>query len=67
MTYAETFKDIETAERNRRMEIIVRLNKLWDKKQACVDEAKQKRIEKQINLVARQERSWMKEVAWFLY
>lgn len=67
MTYAETFKGIGTEEQTRRMGAIAKLNKLWDKKQTCGDEAENKRLQKQINLIARQERFWMKEVAWFLY
>lgn len=49
------------------MEAVNRMNILWIKKQVCEDSEKAKRIEKQIKMIARQEQSWMKNVAFFLY
>ena len=67
MTFKQLFKGLDSAESERRMGIIVRLNILWDKLQKCDDEAKQKRIRKQIDTIRRQETGWMKDIAWFLY
>lgn len=67
MTYAQMGKGISATEMERRMEVVVRMNKLWDKRNACEDKAEQKRIDKRIDSIRRAETSWMKEAAWFLY
>lgn len=67
MTIKEAMKGVSTQEQERRMGIVERMNILWVKAQKCEDEAKVKRINKQIKLMARQEQSWMKNVAFFLY
>lgn len=67
MTYAQIMKNVNTEERERRMEAIDRMNILWNKKQKCDDPAKVKRIESRIKEIARQEKFWLKEIAWFLY
>ena len=67
MTYAQMAKGIAPAEMERRMGVVVRMNILWDKRNACEDKAKQKRIDKQIDSIRRAETSWLKEAAWFLY
>ena len=67
MAIKEIMKGISTEESIRRMKAVEKMNKLWDKKQVCEDSEEAKRIEKKIRLIARQERFWMKEVAFFLY
>lgn len=67
MTYAQMAKKTAPAEMERRMGVVTRMNVLWDKRNACEDKAKQKRIDKQIDSIRRAETSWLREVAWFLY
>ena len=67
MTFKQIFKGLDNIESERRMEVVVRMNILWDKLQKCDDNAKQKRIRKQIDTIRRQETSWLKEAAFFLY
>ena len=67
MTIKEAMKGVSTQEQERRMGIVERMNILWVKAQKCDDEAKVKRINKQIKQMARQEQRWMKNVAFFLY
>lgn len=67
MTFKQIFKGLDSAESDRRMEVVVRMNILWDKLQACEDAMKQKRIRKQIDTIRRQETNWLKEAAFFLY
>ena len=67
MTIKEAMKGISTEEANRRMDAVNRMNILYYKKQSCEDENKQKRIDRNIKKIARQEQSWMKNVAFFLY
>ena len=67
MTYAQIMKDVAAPEAERRMGVVVRMNILWDKRNACEDKAKQKRIDKQIDSIRRAETGWLKEAAWFLY
>lgn len=67
MKISEIMKGVSTEEQNRRMEAVNRMNILWNKKQVCEDSEKVKRIEKRIKEIARQEQSWLKNVAFFLY
>ena len=67
MSIKEIMKDVSTEEANRRMEAVNRMNILYNKKQACEDSEKVKRIEKKIKQIAREEQFWMKNVAFFLY
>lgn len=67
MTIKEAMKGVSTEESNRRMEAVNRMNILYNKKQVCEDKDKAKRIDGQIRKIARQEQSWMKNVAFFLY
>lgn len=67
MKISEIMKNVSTEEREHRMEAIDRMNILWNKKQKCDDPAKVKRIESRIKEIARQEKFWLKEIAWFLY
>lgn len=67
MKISEIMKGVSTEEQERRMEAVNRMNILWNKKQVCEDSAKVKRIEKKIRQIARQEQSWLKNVAFFLY
>lgn len=67
MTFKQLFKGLDSAESERRMEVVVRMNILWDKLQGCEDAMKQKRIRKQIDTIRRQETNWLKEAAFFLY
>lgn len=67
MKISDIMKNVNTEERERRMEAINRMNILWNKKQKCDDAAKVKRIESRIKEIARQEKFWLKEIAWFIY
>lgn len=67
MKISEIMKNVSTEEQERRMDAVNRMNILWNKKEACEDSAKVKRIEKQIKMIARQEQSWLKNIAFFLY
>ena len=67
MTIKEIMNGVSTQEQERRMDAVNRMNILYGKMQKCEDDAKKKRINKQIKLIARQEQSWMKNVAFFLY
>ena len=67
MTIKEVMNGVSTQEQERRMEAIDRMNILWNKKQACEDKEQIKRLDKKIRLIARQEQSWLKNVAFFLY
>lgn len=65
MTYAQM--KVDAQEMARRVEVITRINILGDKRNASSDKAEQKRIDKRIRQIARQETSWLKEAAFFLY
>ena len=67
MKISEIMNGIGTQEQERRMNVVNRMNILWGKKQACEDKEQVKQIEKKIRLIARQEQSWMKNAAFFLY
>lgn len=67
MKISEIMKGVSTEEQERRMDAVNRMNILWNKKQVCEDKDKAKRIDRQIRKIARQEQSWMKNVAFFLY
>ena len=67
MKISEIMKNVSIEEQERRMDAVNRMNVLWNKKEACEDSEKVKRIEKQIKMIARQEQSWLKNVAFFLY
>lgn len=67
MTYSQVMKDVPASEQRRRMEVIMRMNILWDRMNACDDEAKRKALGKKINKLRRQETSWLKDAAYFLY
>ena len=64
-----TFKamDCSQQERERRIAVCTRLNVLAHKKAHTDDKAKAKRIERNIAVIVRQERPWMKDIAYFLY
>lgn len=67
MTYAQIMKGVPAPEMKRRMEVIMRMNILWDRKQKCDDESKRKALQKKIDQLRRQETSWLKDIAFFLY
>lgn len=67
MTIKEAMNGVSTQEQERRMDAVNRMNILYCKKQVCEDEGKRKNIERKIKQIARQEQSWMKNVAFFLY
>lgn len=54
-------------ERARRIAVCNRLNVLAHKKAQTDDKAKAKRIDRSIAVILRQERPWMKDIAFFLY
>ena len=64
-----TFKamNCNPAETTRRKEVCARLNVLWFKREHTDDEAKRRRIDRNIAVILRQERPWMKDAAFFLY
>lgn len=64
-----TFKQMgcDPQETERRMAVCARLNVLAHKKAHTEDKAKAKRIDRNIAVILRQERPWMKDVAYFLY
>lgn len=64
-----TFKQMgcDPQETERRMAVCARLNVLAHKKAHTEDKAKAKRIDRSIAVILRQERPWMKDVAYFLY
>lgn len=67
MKISEIMKGVSTEEQERRMDAVNRMNILYNKKQVCEDKDRAKRIDRQIHKIARQEQSWMKNVAFFLY
>lgn len=64
-----TFKEMgcTPAETARRQAVCTRLNVLAHKKAHTDDQAKRKRIDRTIAVILRQERPWMKDVAFYLY
>ena len=64
-----TFKAMgcDPAETARRQGVCVRLNILWHKRNSTDDTKKQKRIDREIDRIKREEAPWMKEAAYFLY
>lgn len=54
-------------ETERRIAVCSRLNVLAHKQAHTDDKAKAKRIERNIAVILRQERPWMKEAAYWLY
>lgn len=67
MTYKEIFKGLDIIEKTRRLEVIEKMNKLWDCKNACLQDSDRKIFDKKIQRIVRREASWLKEAAWFLY
>ena len=67
MTYAQAFKGIASEEAERRMEVIEKLNLIWDAKQKCEDELKLKLFDKKIKKIRNSEAEWLKEIAWFMF
>lgn len=64
-----TFKamDCTQEERERRIAVCARLNTLAHKMARTEDTTKAKRIDRHIATILRQERPWLKDVAYFLY
>lgn len=54
-------------ETERRIAVCSRLNVLAHKKAHTDDKAKAKRIDRSIAVILRQERPWLKDIAFFLY
>jgi len=67
MKYTEIFKGLDIIEKTRRLDAIEKLNKLWDRKNACLQEADRKVFDKKIQRLVRHEAFWLKETAWFLF
>lgn len=67
MTYAQLFKGLDQAEKDRRFGAIVKMNILWDKRNACQNADERKRIDKKIDTIRRKETQWLRNAAWFLY
>lgn len=64
-----TFKQMgcDPKETERRMAVCTRLNVLCHKRDTTEDKAKARRIDRSIATILRQERPWMKDIAFFLY
>lgn len=64
-----TFKQMgcNPAETERRIAVCARLNVLAHKKEHTDDPKARKRIERNIAVILRQERPWMKDIAFFAY
>lgn len=64
-----TFKAMgcDPQETERRIAVCSRLNVLAHKMAHTEDKAKAKRIERNIAVILRQERPWLKDIAYFLY
>ena len=56
-----------TAERDRRIEVVEKINQIGDKIAKCEIEKKVKKYKREIERIKADESSWMKEAAWFLY
>ena len=67
MTFAQAFQGADQNEVERRHQVVVKMNILWDKRNACEDESEKKRIDSKLKLIRRQEADWLKKAAWFLY
>lgn len=67
MTFKEAFKECDPAEAERRQAVCIRINILWDKLNACEDNAKRKQIEANLIKLKRQEAYWLKDIAYFAY
>lgn len=55
------------AERDRRLKVAERLNKLGAILPTVTDKAKRNRILREMKSIKADESIWLKEVAWFLY
>ena len=64
MTWAQMKCD--PAETSRRQDVVVRLNKLWDKRRDA-DPATLKKVDKAIRAIKAEESHWLKNAAYFLY
>ena len=58
---------VDPVETERRQKVAVRLNLIWDKMNRAPDEKTRRRYVRQIAAIRKQEASWMKEAAYFLY
>lgn len=67
MTYAQIFKGVDNAEKTRRLEVVTKMNILWDRRNACLSADERKVFDKKLAKIKRQETEWLKEAAWFLY
>lgn len=56
-----------TAERDRRIGVVEKINQIGDKIAKCEIEKKVKKYKREIDKIKADESMWMKEAAWFLY
>ena len=56
-----------TAERERRIGVVEKINQIGDKIAKCEIEKKVKKYKREIDKIKADESVWMKEAAWFLY
>jgi len=55
-------------EKERRVEVVGRINKIIEKIAGCgADKSKQRRYKKQLETIKAEESGWLKQVAWFMY
>lgn len=57
----------DPAETARRQNVCVRLNTLWAKRNKTDDNAKRRRIDREISRIRADESHWLKPVAYWLY
>lgn len=55
------------AETQRRQEVCARMNTLWHKRNSTEDTAAQKRLDRKIEVIRRQEAPWLRNIAYWLY
>ena len=65
MTWAQM--KVDPAELSRRQAVAVRINRIWDKRNAAPDDKTRRRFDRQIGVIRKPEAGWLKEAAYFLY
>lgn len=58
---------VDRVETERRQKVAVKMNLIWDKMNRVPDEKTRRRYVRQLAAIRKQEASWLKEAAWFLF
>lgn len=58
---------VSPTEVERRQAVCVRMNKIWNKRNHTEDKQTQKRLDREIDRMRRQEAPWLKDIAYWLY